>query len=470
MKKLVLLFLLWSFSTFAQSNNLPICEGDGVRFVTITDQSRRADLIQNTINLYANYPRGDRYELCFIYSNELDQNQRWTRVSLNPLQVPATADKPVIISGLDLRRDPRSTNKTSPLFVSDGAEVILHNSKFTCAANTKPTSIGIKLLGDAHQIIGSEIQNCGTGIQVGDAQTAGNNNRIQETKIHDNSTGIKVTNGQGNLIEKNSIYKNNANNDNVFSQAEGIKLEANANGDIVPPSLINTGGQIANADDSILSYPEGVTDLPEDAQQPVMATFKIQMPFPLGKLEVTLVNPELYPYNNQRPFQGAEFFNEASCSINGAEYVCQLPMTKQAEDKLAVILFHDDTFGTSTYGERIKLNKPLPPASIPISGSPGPIMGGSELTGSNVSGGGGGGGGAEGGGVGAVAVAGGGVEAASGGAAISPKCSLSKNAPAPKHFYLTFIIPMLIFFSWRFKTKEAPCHTQRKTREKFSHE
>ncbi len=350
MKKIILLFLIWGFPVFGQSSFPLICEGSGVRAITVIDQ--KDTTIIKELNNYKNYLRGDRYEFCFIYS-AADVNKRWTRINSVPLQVPLTADKPVVISGLDLRRDKDSSDKISPLFLTDGAEVILHNSKFTCAPNSKtpspqpsPTggegvSIGIKLLGDAHEIIGSEIKNCGIGIQIGDATTAGNNNQITETKIHDNGIGIKVANGQGNFFKKDSVYKNDANNNAEYLQKEGIELESGANGNILSPPILNTSGQIAKEDDPVLLYSNNV------------ATFYIKPPYPEGIIEVSLVGSQRDSGNSS---QGRTFLAEAQCISTATSYACAIPMTGIEKDQLAVILFHHPTFGTTTYSVRVKLN------------------------------------------------------------------------------------------------------------------
>src|SRR3990167_2043494 len=312
--------------------------------------------IENAFNDYQNSryknSTGDSILLCFTSFSTFPGDV------LKSLSLVNTSSLPVYIEGLNIKTDATLTN--APLLNFGGSKpIIFSKNKLSCSS--KQNTIGIKLAGESHQIQESEILNCGVGAQVeGNKMQVGPNNII-----HDNGIGVKIASGSGNLVQKNSVYMNNNSNDYEYSQNEGIELAAGANSNIQLPILFNKDGEIANTDDNILVYPEGVVDLPADNEPPVLAAFSMELVDSQGKAQIDLVRKDLYPQeagevslSGLEVYQGREFFADANCLAEGNAMKCQIPMNQGKKDKKTVLLFQQTEVGISTYSLRFNLNGP----------------------------------------------------------------------------------------------------------------
>src|SRR3990167_7226847 len=316
--------------------------------------------IENAFNDYQNSryknSTGDSILLCFTSFSTFPGDV------LKSLSLVNTSSLPVYIEGLNIKTDATLTN--APLLNFGGSKpIIFSKNKLSCSS--KQNTIGIKLAGESHQIQESEILNCGVGAQVeGNKMQVGPNNII-----HDNGIGVKIANGSGNLVQKNSVYMNNSNNDDQYAQEEGIYIMSGTNNNVTSPIIykkLENSAQVDNVvaqtDNDILNYPEGVTDLPADNEPPVLATFSMELVDLQGQVQIDLVRQELYPRpqidSKPDPFQGREFFADADCVADSNLLKCQIPMTQGKKNQKALLLFHHPEFGSSTYSLRFNLNGP----------------------------------------------------------------------------------------------------------------
>ncbi|MBI5299953.1 MAG: right-handed parallel beta-helix repeat-containing protein [Deltaproteobacteria bacterium] len=392
---------------------------DGVDIIPITDRNRSA--IQTALTNYKIYSclNNTAYCLCFQF-NLVSQ----TTSSLNLSLDTTASDKPVYISGLQIN------GLAGPLVIKGSQPVMLIDTHFACTANTpspQPSSaggeggsIGIQLTGNGHQILGSDISNCAIGVQVeGNATTIrdshiacsaksgvgikltgdrhaisdtetkdcnigvqidGSDNSLTRNTIHDNNTGVKIANGSGNFVERNIIYKNDANGDGEYKQTEGIFLADGVNGGVLPPAILNISGSIAQQDDPILTYSSDISYLPAEGEPPVMASFQFQLPYPKGEIEVGLTETQYDRQQNEDTrnrysYQPREFY---AFTVNCLElenlrteslrhFSCDLPMTSVQKNQKAVILFHHPIFGSTSYSARVLLNGPSSIPAGPVS-------------------------------------------------------------------------------------------------------
>ena len=376
MKKLwgVLLVLgLIGYSNEIFGQGVVLCEGEENRIV-VRPMAEGRDDIRDAFREYTDYlsPTGNAIWLCFQDAEESDPFN-------SPLTLTNTSGRPVVISGLNIQAGEALGDRTL-LRLSGTSPVTLINSSFqncrnclsfngnahrvedvavVCADGS--SGAGIRLRGNNHFITGpgTNITQCGTGVQIGVQLTTetflpGNNIQIFDSELHHNGTAIHVLRGRGNYFRGNSIYENDSGDGN-FSGIEGILLGVEANGEVAVPT-------IPSENDRLLSYAQDIEALPID-DSIVPAILTVRDPYSEGDLEIYFT---LRPQDSTTSFeQGKEFYAlgtllSSEVQSDGSYLLnYQIPMRSSLVNKDAVFLFHHGTLGTSIFSPSFKLNGPV---------------------------------------------------------------------------------------------------------------
>lgn len=353
MKKILLflVFLLFPLTAPAQDQvnvcadvpSILIDNGDN----KVTDDN---NIIQAVFNEYQEYQCLDNtaYCICFSFSNDAIV-EATNQLHLNSTPSP----KPIFISGLDLR------GIAHPFRIEGSQPVKLLNSTFTGCSDClsvdgfghtigenvsiecgNKNGIGLLLTGEDHLIKDTEVQNCGTGMQIGNAQGFGSGMTVRESKSHENGIGLALLRGHENYFNEDAVYKNGEpvllRDSLTYLLSNDIRLAEGANGGVQNPTpLFN--------DEKFLSYPEGAEELGEEN---VTAIFRITSPYRRGTIEIVLTDAA----NESKEFYTAARLAGIEEIQNGLYHLrYEIPMNINVENKLAVLLFHHNSFGSTIY-------------------------------------------------------------------------------------------------------------------------